>query len=160
GSASPKTMLKLALKAHYERVEDNTLYRLIARLFLNRRAGRRCTYRCAFFDSEGPMRLNLLAFGFRAGNYGARSVAQFLGDLIGDCAGCRIIGGRNNAEAAYAHLHTRRIDLPYPAEIRFNKRKSSAHCRTVCRLRRKILRTHFGDGHAAARWSADHLHRV
>src|SRR6266511_5443792 len=114
-----------------------------SRLFFYR--GRACS--CSswtFFDSEGPMCFDFLTRGFGAHEYGARLVAELLWNLIRHGAGFRIKVGRNKAKAAHPHLHTARVNLPYAAKVRFDKRQCRAHRFTVCWLRRQILRTDFG----------------
>src|SRR5947208_12990148 len=66
----------------------------------------------SFFNAEGPMRFDLLALRFHRNKYAARFLAQLLCDLVRYRTRLWIVGGRNNAEAAHAHLNSAGFDLP------------------------------------------------
>ena len=68
------------------------------------------------------MCFDLFTRRFGAHDYGARFVAQLLRNLIRHHPGFRIKARRDEAEAAYPHLDTARLDLPNAAEVRLDQR--------------------------------------
>ena len=71
----------------------------------------------SFFNPEGPMRFDLLALRFRRNKYAAGFLAQLLCHLVRYRTRLLIVGGRNNAEAAHAHLHSAWINLAMPVRL-------------------------------------------
>src|SRR5947207_7330940 len=123
----------------HQRVEDNALRLLIAGLFFRRWRRRLRGAARSFFNPKGPMRFDLLALRFRRDKYAAGFLAQLLRHLIRYRTRLLIVGGRNDAETAHAHLHRAWFNLANASKIGFDDWKCSAHCFAVCWLRGEIF---------------------
>src|ERR1700726_3735360 len=81
----------------------------------------------ALIDTEGPVRLHFFSLRFAGNKDRARLIAQFLRNLIRNCARLWVETRRHNPETAHAHLHASRFDRSHRAEVRFDQRQGGAH---------------------------------